>query len=131
MKMTPISDNSLIYSSGFFEGHKENYITTPFVNEDVEDMNLGKFIHNYTLIYNFIVDNILEEYKEFDSCEIFYEDEEGNPAAEYYITYTEDLSFEQLNKLDYEILDKINNFCDSSKFIDEFENMDVFLVKCR
>ena len=131
MKLTPIINHVPIYSSSFFEGHKQNYITTPFVKDDVEDMNLGVFIHNYTLIYNFIVDNILKEYDVLDSCELFYEDEDGNPAIEYYIKYVGNLSFDQLKKLDYEILEKIDNFCISSKFIDdEFEKMDVFLVKC-
>lgn len=129
--MTPISNNPLLYSSSFLEGHKENYITTPFVKDDDIDLNLGVFIHNYTVIYNFIIDNVLDEYDELDSCELFYEDEEGNPSIEYYIKYVGDLSFKQLNKLDYEILEKINDFCISSKLDDEFENMDVFLVRCR
>lgn len=128
--MSSISNSPIIYSRSFLEGHKENYITTPFFKDDVQHITLGVFIHNYTLIYNFIIDNILDKYDELDSCEIFYEDEEGNPAIEYYIKYSGNLSFEQLNQLDYEILEKINNFCISSKFMDdEFENMNIFLVK--
>ncbi|WP_407412128.1 hypothetical protein [Methanobrevibacter sp.] len=128
--MTPISNNPILYSSDFLEGHKENYITTPFVKDEDNDLNLGVFIHNYTIIYNFIIDNVLEQYDELDSCELFYEDEEGNPSIEYYLKYVGDLSFKQLNKLDYEILEKINDFCISSKLDEEFENMDVFLVRC-
>lgn len=82
-------------------------------------------------IYNYILTNILPEYEELVSCDYFDKDIVGNPSREYYIRFNNNLNIEERNKLHFEILNKINEYCKESEFPSAFKEITIILTRNR
>lgn len=89
------------------------------------------FQKKYDEIYNFILQNVISKYENISSCDMFYEDMDGNPDRVYYIRYNNDLSFKLKNKIHYSILEDIYSFCEKKNFPSVFNNITILLVKGR
>ncbi|WP_292474259.1 hypothetical protein [Methanosphaera sp.] len=85
--------------------------------------------NHFSQIYNYILTDILPEYDELISCDLFDEDVMGNLSKEYYIRFSNNLNIEERNKLHFEILKKINEYCKKSKFPSAFKEITIILTR--
>ena len=83
----------------------------------------------YHEIYEFILNSIVPDSDMFISCDMFDEDEEGNPSIEFYIKYNEKLTYKQRKEATYDVLERIYEFCTDSGFKNYFHNISIFLIE--
>ena len=84
---------------------------------------------NYYRIKDFLIDAYFNKYDDLVSCYLFFEDDEGNPAVEYYLKHKNYWSFDQSNLVRREILEGTYNFCKENDMIEEFRNISLFLTQ--
>ena len=102
-------------------------------NSSLEDYLCGIDVdYNYdpfVLINHFIISNILPKYDNLVECNLFREDEYGEPANEYYIKFFGNLSFSEEKQLHKDILKEIKDYADDLDFFDDFKEISIFLIR--
>lgn len=111
----------------------ENYIgceldITPRFNES-EEFDIRKIYEEHFMIKDFILDEIIPKYDELVSCDLYFENEVGKPAFEFYIRYKEKISYDERNIMFHDIVSDIYDFCVSSNLEDIFKTISIFLVR--
>ena len=94
--------------------------------------NKSRFSFPYNIyheIYGYILNNIVLNSNIFVSCDMFDEDEEGNPSIEFYIKYNQKLTYKQRKEYTYDVLERLYEFCISSGFKKYFYNISIFLIE--
>ena len=89
------------------------------------DYNYDPFV----LINHFIISDILPNYDNLVECNLFKEDEYGDPVNEYYIKFVGNLSFSEEKQIHKEILKEIKKYTEDLDFFDEFKEISIFLIR--
>ena len=92
-----------------------------------ETKGLGVF-EEYYLIKKFILEEIISKYKNLATCDLYFEDEIGNSAFEYYIRTHVYLSYDIRKELLHDIITKVYEFCINLDLEDIFKTISIFLV---
>ena len=83
----------------------------------------------YKKIHEFLLNEIIPRYSLLVSCARKDEDEDGNPAIEFYIQYDGYLTFFQRNDLTRKVLNDLYEFCIASRFPNAFHDVSIFLIQ--
>lgn len=101
-------------------------------------LSLEKYLQNITvdynydpfiLIRNFIISDILPSFDNLVECNLFKEDEYGDPVNEYYIRFVGDLSFTEEKIMHRAILNEIKAYVEDLGYFDEFKEISIFLIR--
>lgn len=84
---------------------------------------------NYYRIKDFIIDNYFDKYPDFESCNIHFEDLEGNPTVEYYLKHKNKWSFEETRAVNKDILEGLYIFCQLNDLMQEFHVLSIFIMQ--
>ncbi len=100
--------------------------------------NLKEYLHNIDFDYrydpfvvfnNFIINEIIPRYNNLVECNLFKEDEYGDPTHDFYIRITENLSFSEEKQLRKRIYGEIKKYADDLDYLKEFNEISIFLIK--
>lgn len=106
-------------------GHELN-ILSGF--SEYQEFDIHRIYAEYYLILDFILDNFVEKYDDLITCELYFKDECGRPAFEYFIKSKEKLSYTKRKSLTHEIIEEVYDFCLSSDLVEIFKTISIFLV---
>lgn len=96
-----------------------------YLNNLKTDYNYDPFIS----FKNFIISDILPSYKNLIECNLFKEDEYGEPINDYYIKFIGDLSFSERKKLNKKIINEVKSYAKDFSLLDEFKEISIFLIR--
>lgn len=84
---------------------------------------------NYYKIKDFIIDNYFDKYPELRYCYLYFKDEEGNPAVEYYLKHVNYWDFEKRKEVQLEILKGLSDFCKDNDMMEEYRILSIFITQ--
>ena len=110
----------------------ENYIgcelgILPRFNES-EEFSIREIYREYFMILDFVLTEVISKYDELADCDLYFENEAGKPAFEFYVKSEEKLSYEKWDQLTFEIISMVHDFCAGSNLEDIFKTISIFLI---
>lgn len=112
-----------------FNDVEEELDISPRFNES-DEFDIHEMYGEYYSIRDFILTSIVPKYDELATCELYFEDEVGNPAFEYYIKSKVKLPYSKWDEMTSQIIALIYDFCLNSNLVETFKTISIFLVKC-
>ena len=123
--------NQLIknYIVGEQEILEKNYINHHSLEEYLQNIDFDYKYDPFVVINNFIVSDIIPRYSNLVECNLFKEDEYGDPAYDFYIRIIGDLSFSEEKQLRKKIYGEIRKYAEDLDYFDEFNKISIFLIR--
>lgn len=108
---------------------EKNYDNHYSLEEYLQNIDFDYKYNPFVLINNFIIGDIIPRYNNLVECNLFKEDEYGDPTHDFYIRITGNLSFSEEKQLRKEIYGEIKKFADDLDYFDEFNEISIFLIR--
>ena len=108
---------------------ERDFNTENSLEEYLQNIDSDYVYDPFVLINNFIISDIIPRYDNLVECNLFKEDEYGNPANEYYIRFVGNLSFSDEKQLRKNIRSEIKNYVNDLDYFDEFKEISIFLIR--
>ena len=84
---------------------------------------------SFVVFNNFIIDEIIPRYDNLVECNLFKEDEYGDPTYDFYIRIKGNLSFSEEKRLRKRIYDEIKKYANDLDYLNEFNEISIFLIR--
>ena len=117
------------YIVGEQEILEKNYINHHSLEEYLQNIDFDYKYDPFVMINNFIVSDIIPRFSNLVECNLFKEDEYGDPTYDFYIRITGDLSFSEEKQLRKMIYDEIKEYANDLDYFDEFNKISIFLIR--
>ena len=107
----------------------EKHYNNHHLEEYLQNIDFDYKYDSFVVFNNFIIDEIIPRYDNLVECNLFKEDEYGDPTYDFYIRIKGNLSFSEEKRLCKRIYDEIKKYAGDLDYLNEFNEISIFLIR--